>query len=170
MRVCVVIAGLFLFASVSSAATVDPPLNLNATKVDGTALNGKVISYDDNGFDIMDAQKKTQTITWDQLPAQKVFTINTQVNRKPSADDWIKLGKMLLTMPGGRAVGEQSFQRAIKLDPKRKGEIDQARKEALEKPPPQAKTPAADVLVLYGACRWYASLKRQKPRAWMRYI
>jgi hypothetical protein len=87
----------------------------------------------------MDAQKQTQTITWDELPAQKVFSLNAQLNRKPTADDWMKLGKKLLTMPGGRAVAEQSFQRAVKLDPTLKDSIAQARKDALSQPPPTPK-------------------------------
>jgi hypothetical protein len=29
---------------------------------------------------------------------------------------------------------------------------------------------ASDVTLLYFACRWYARLKAQHPRAWMRYV
>jgi hypothetical protein len=165
MRLGVVLP-IILFASVSFAAnTVDPPIVVNATKLDGAQINGRITSYDDDGFDMMDTKKNTQKITWDQLPAQKVFTLNSQLNRKPTADDWMKLGKRLLTMPGGRAVAEQSFQRAVKLDPALKDQIAQARKDALEKPPPVAKeTPGADTPVAPPATQPWLNTKDPNKR------
>src|SRR3954447_17404381 len=76
-----------------AANTVDPPIDVTATKLDGAQISGRITSYDDDGFEMMDAKKNTQKITWDQLPAQKVFTLNSQLNRKPAAEDWMKLGK-----------------------------------------------------------------------------
>ena len=131
----VVVCVCVLASAVCVGATVDPPIRVSATKLDGSQINGLITSYTDAGFELMDPKKQQQTITWDQLPPQKVFALNTQLNRKPTGEDWMKLGKKLSTMPGGRAVAEQSFQRAIKADPNLKDQVAEARKQASLTPP-----------------------------------
>src|SRR5207247_8654331 len=124
MRFCCAIAaiGLPVLASVCLAGsepahTVDPPQRVKITKLDRSALSGLITSYNDDGFEVMDAKKNVQKVSWDELPPQTIFNLNVQLIRKGTGEDWMKLGKMLLTMPGGRAPAEQSFQRAVKLDP-----------------------------------------------------
>ena len=142
MRLVIVILTC-LFASLSLAATVDPPQRVKVTKLDRSELTGLITSFNDDSFDVMDAQKKTQTVHWEELPPDTVFNLNNQLIRKGTADDWLKLAKKLLTMPGGRGPAERSFQRALKLDPTLKEQIAALRKEAALNPPPPAKIPTS---------------------------
>src|SRR5439155_16729633 len=142
MRLLIVILTC-LFASLSLAATVDPPQRVKVTKLDRSELTGLITSFNDDSFDVMDAQKKTQTVHWEELPPDTVFNLNNQLIRKGTADDWMKLAKKLLTMPGGRGPAERSFQRALKLDPTLKEQIAALRKEAALNPPPPAKIPTS---------------------------
>src|SRR5439155_9609344 len=112
------------------AVTVDPPQKVKIQKLDRSELAGMITSYDDTGVQVMDANKQTQTITWDELPAEQVMTLHERLVRKATAEDWFKLGKQLLTMPGGRAPAERAFGKALRLDPKMKDQIVAARKEA----------------------------------------
>src|SRR5437764_1155866 len=109
---------LIVFANVARAATVDPPLRVKITKLDRTDLSGMITSYSDDGFEFMDTKKQTQKLTWEELPPQAVFNLNNQLIRKGTADDWIKVAKKLLTMPGGRGPAERAFQRASQIEPK----------------------------------------------------
>lgn len=119
-----------LLCASAFAATVDPPQRVKITKLDKTELAGMITSYDDDGFELMDAKKQTSKVSWDELSADTVMTLNERLVRRATADDWFKLGKKLLTMPGGRAPAERAFARALKLDPKMKDQIVAARKEA----------------------------------------
>jgi hypothetical protein len=135
MRICNVGAAIAVLVSVSFGATVDPPQRVKITKLDRSEVSGLLTSYSDDGFEVMDAKKNTQKVSWDELPPQTIFNLNVQLIRKGTGEDWFKLGKKLLTMPGGRAPAEQSFNRAVKLDPTLKEQIAAARKEASLAPP-----------------------------------
>src|SRR5207244_1313180 len=91
-----------LLTSSALAATVDPPARISMKKLDHSEITGVITSYDDSGFEVMDAKKQTQKIGWDEMTAGDVMTLNERLQRKATADDWIKLAQKLLTMPGGR--------------------------------------------------------------------
>ena len=136
-----IVAGIVLIcACLTFAGTVDPPMRVHVVKLDKTELNGLITAYSDADFDFMDPKKQTSKIQWNELPPDVVFNLNDRLMtpRKASADDWFKLGKMLLTMPGGRGPGERAFARAVHLDPKLKDQIAAARKEASLNPPKPA--------------------------------
>ncbi len=140
--ICILI--LLLAAGAALAGTVDPPLHVQVLKLDQTKLSGLLTAYTDDSFDLMDAKKQTQTVRWDELPPDVVFNLNDRLMAlgKPTADDWFKLGKKLLTMPGGRPAAERAFAKALHLDPKLKDQIVAARKNAGVPTQPARPTPA----------------------------
>src|SRR5687768_10983301 len=91
-----------LLVSSALAATVDPPARINMKKLDRSDIVGVISTYDESGFEVMDAKKQTQKITWDEMSAGDVMTLHERLVRKGSADQWMTLAKKLLTMPGGR--------------------------------------------------------------------
>ena len=142
--VLIIVAALILFHSVAPrarAATVDPPMRITVSKLDRSPLAGMITSYDDEGFEIMDAQKQTTKVKWEELPPDTIMNLNERLVRKGTGDDWFKLGQKLLTMPGGRAPAERAFQKALRLQPALKPQIEAARKEA-KLHPPTATSPA----------------------------
>jgi hypothetical protein len=128
-----------LVASTSLAITVDPPQRINVQKLDRTPLTGLITEITADDITVMDAQKQTQTIKFEELTPDVVMNLNERLLRKGSGDDWMALGKKLLTMPGGRAPAERAFQKALKADPNLKDQIQALRKEASLNPPPAAK-------------------------------
>src|SRR4051812_7098392 len=103
MRIAVGSLDLLLFVSViARGATVDPPQRIKVSKLDRTEVSGLVTAYDENGLDVMDAQKQVSKVPWEALPADAVINWNERLVRKGTADDWFNLGKKLLAMPNGR--------------------------------------------------------------------
>jgi hypothetical protein len=145
---CIVVVSVVCLSSLvptapSRAATVDPPVRVNVTKLDRSQASGLITAYDENGITLMDLHKQTSTIKWEELPAGTVMNLNERLVRKGSGDQWLKLGQKLLTMPGGRAPAERAFQKALRLDPNLKPQVEAARKEAKLHPPPPT-TPGPD--------------------------
>ena len=135
---------ILLCGEIAAAGTVDPPLHVHVVKLDKSVLSGLLTAYTDDSFDVMDARKQTQTVQWDELPPDVVMNLNERLlaTCKPTADDWFKLGKKLLTMPGGRPAAERAFAKALHLDPKMKDQIVAARKSASVPVEPVRPTPA----------------------------
>src|SRR5205823_5357526 len=112
MRCFLLFIVMTLLVSVVSAGTVDPPQRIKIQKLDKTEIAGLITSFDEDSFDVMDAKKQTQTYKWDELPADTVMTLHARLIQKGTADQWFKLGKKLLTMPGGRPAASGAFARA----------------------------------------------------------
>ncbi|MEO6436173.1 MAG: hypothetical protein ABIP55_10505 [Tepidisphaeraceae bacterium] len=146
-RLMFALAVAVVTASFARAATVDPPQRIKIQKLDRSELAGLITSYSEDGFEMMDVKKQTSTVTWDELPAEAVMNLHNRLVRKgspqDSAENWLNLGKRLLTMPNGRAFAEQAFGKALRLDPKLKEQIQALRKEANLKPAPSAGPPSA---------------------------
>ncbi|HYO10717.1 MAG TPA: hypothetical protein VER17_17260 [Tepidisphaeraceae bacterium] len=141
------IAGILLLASAAVSArgaTVDPPQRVKVQKLDRSELDGRITSYDEAGFELMDAQKQTAKVSWDELPPELVMNLHERLVRKgapqDNADTWLNLGKKMLSQPGGRGPAERAFRRAVTLDPTYKDKVIAARKEAGSQSPDRAAT------------------------------
>lgn len=131
---CVVSFIFLAIASASFAATVDPPQRIKLQKLDRSELAGLITAFDENGFELMDLKKQTAKVSWDELPPSEVMGLHNRLVRKgsppDSAENWLNLGKKLLTQPGGRPFAEQAFAKALRHDPNLKEQIQALRKEA----------------------------------------
>ena len=125
------------------AATVDPPQRVKLLKLDKTEVAGLITSYTEDGFEVMDAKKQTATVRWEELPPDAIMNLHDRVVRKGSGEQWLNLGKKLLTMPGGRAPAERAFQKAIRAEPTIKDQVVEARKTAHLTPPAPPRDPDA---------------------------
>src|SRR5688500_18923122 len=135
MRSFAVIVGIVLAAQLSYAATVDPPQRVKVIKLDKTEVAGLVTSYSEADFELMDAKKQTHKVAWEELPPGEIMNLHDRLVRKGSGEQWLSLGKKLLTMPGGRAPAERAFQKALKAEPNLKEQVAEARKTAHLTPP-----------------------------------
>jgi hypothetical protein len=144
MRFTAVALVLALPASpLAHAATVDPPQRVTVLKLDRTEIAGLITSFNDDGFELMDAKKQTQRVRWDDLPPGEIMNLHNRLVRKGSGEQWLNLGKKLLTMPGGRAPAERAFQKALKADPALKDAVAEAKKNAHLTPPAPPPDPNA---------------------------
>ena len=145
MRRLLILTPIFicLATGLALAATVDPPQRIKVAKLDGTDVLGQITSYDDKEFEVMDAKKQTFKVAGEELPADVIMNLHDRLVRKGSGEQWLNLGKKLLTMPGGRAPAERAFQKALKADPNLKNQVDEAKKNAHLTPPAPPPNPNA---------------------------
>ena len=70
-------------------------------------------------------RSRPRPVRWDELPPDVVINLNDRLLslQKPMADDWFKLGKKLLTMPGGRSGRRARLCQGMHFDPKMKDQI-----------------------------------------------
>ena len=134
---------LVIAAPPARAATVDPPQRVKILKLDRTEIAGMITSFTENDFELMDAKKQTTTVRWEELPPGEIMNLHDKLVRKGSGEQWLNLGKKLLTMPGGRAPAERAFQKALKAEPTLKEQVAEARKTAHLTPPAPPADPNA---------------------------
>ncbi|MEA2734074.1 MAG: hypothetical protein QOE14_525 [Humisphaera sp.] len=138
MRRCFLLGVILISmtAALARGATVDPPQRIKIIKLDKTELTGLITSFTEDDFDLMDAKKQTATLKWEELPPDAIMNLHDRLVRKGSGEQWLNLGKKLLTMPGGRAPGERAFQKALRAEPTLKDQVVEARKNAVLTPAP----------------------------------
>jgi hypothetical protein len=122
-------------ARAEKASKPATPLRVTVTTKSGP-VTGRVISYDDQGFQLLVKEKDTRELAWSDLDAASLFRV-----RKPlagrDAGKLIDLGRELLPLDGGKEWADKAFADALKVDPKRKDEV-----EKIKSAPPPA--PAAE--------------------------
>ena len=143
LPIFLLLLGLLVTAPMARGATVDPPHRVKIVKLDQTEVAGMITSFTENDFELMDAKKQTSTVRWDELPPADIMNLHERLVRKGSGEQWLNLGKKLLTMPGGRAPAERAFQKALKAEPTLKDQIAEARKNAHLTPPAPPRDPNA---------------------------
>src|SRR5215203_5761967 len=109
MRFAAVLLAIVLLAPAAHGATVDPPQRVKVLKLDKSEVAGMVTSYTETDFELMDAKKQTHKVAWEELPPDAIMNLHDRLVRKGSGEQWLSLGKKLLTMPGGRAPAERAF-------------------------------------------------------------
>jgi hypothetical protein len=134
---------ILLLTSSVHAATVDPPQRVKIVKLDKSVVEGLITSFTENGFEVMDAKKQTAKVAWEELPPDAIMNLHDRLVRKGSGEQWLTLGKKLLTMPGGRAPAERAFQKALRADPNLKDQVAEAKKNAHLTPPAPPPDPNA---------------------------
>ena len=139
----VLAAAVLMAPLVASAATVDPPQRVKVVKLDKSVVEGLITSFTENDFELMDAKKQTATVRWEEFPPDVIMNLHDRLVRKGSGEQWMNLGKKLLTMPGGRAPAERAFQKAVKADPTLKDKIAEVKKNAPLTPPAPPPDPNA---------------------------
>src|SRR5918992_5846214 len=119
---------LALVASLALAGgvTLDKPVRLGTTKSDKTRLAGRVASFDEQGFELLDDKDKAQTVAWSELPARNAYDVFDRLLTKGTGEQWLTAGRVLYHLPDGKPQGEKAFNRALRLDPKLKDQVEKA--------------------------------------------
>ena len=134
------LALLFSFAHASVLAAdgtkLEKPVRISTIKIDNTRVIGRVAAFDDAGFDLLDDKNVSQRVQWSQLPPKSVMEVHAVLLAKGTAKDWVTAGRVMYHLEGGKEWGDRAFARALRMDPKVKDAIEQAKKPPL--PPPAA--------------------------------
>jgi hypothetical protein len=114
-------------------------------KSDKTAFAGRVVAYDDDGFDLRDKTGEVETIHWSDLDAKSHFAVRKQLADPKSAEAQLALGREMLGVEGGKEYADKAFAAATRLDPKLKTSVDEIRHDAtvVNKPGKSAPTTKA---------------------------
>ena len=132
LGVATLCAAVVAFAG-GGAATADPvkvdkPVRVATLKADKTRVAGRVSSYDVDGFELLDDKNNAQTVKWSDLPARSVMEVYGAVLAKGTAADWVAAGQVMYHLSDGKDFGERAFARALRLDPKVKDKVEDAKK------------------------------------------
>jgi hypothetical protein len=121
------------------AADLNPPVPINASKIDRTRISGRITRYDDESFTYTDRQNDTLTIKWTELDPANDFSVHERLFAKATPQQWLSLAKRLNTQRNGKVPADKAFARALRLDPNLKEKIDALKRG--EGPDPPATNP-----------------------------
>src|SRR4051812_9893353 len=114
--------------------TLQKSVPATGKKLDKTKFSGRVIPYDEDGFDLRVKADQVDTIAWSDLDAHTHFAIRRSLIDPKDAQAEVALGRDLLGVEGGKEWAEKAFALALKIDPATKESIEQIRKDAAERP------------------------------------
>jgi hypothetical protein len=135
--------GLCAGLAVAAAETVTLPKSVPASgkKLDKSKFTGRVISYDDAGFELRVKGDQTETVAWADLDAKTHFVVRKSLLDPKDALAHLELGTALLGLKDGKEWAEKSFAVALKLDPGLKDRVAEVKKEAAESRPAEMLKP-----------------------------
>jgi hypothetical protein len=124
------------------AVELNPPVSINASKIDRTRIIGRITRYDEQSFTFIDRKNDTLTVPWTELDPANTYSVHERIYGKGSAEQWVKLGKQLLVQRNGKVPAEKAFARALRLDPSLKDKIDAIKRgDDLDPPTTRLATP-----------------------------
>ena len=111
--------------------TLDKPVTISTIKADKKPLDGRVVGYDDDGFELAQGKgNKTVTVRWDELGPPGQYNVRSALlGPKATGEQWVDLGRRMLELEGGEAFADRAFARAVKLDPKLKTDVEAAKRD-----------------------------------------
>lgn len=125
---CVLLAG---GPALAEKVTLDKPVRVETRKADKSKVSGRVVAYDDEGFELKVKGDETETVAWSDLNAQGVYVVRKAlIAPKKDATEFIELGRMLLPLKDGKKWADKAFADALKLDPGFKEQIEQLKADA----------------------------------------
>jgi hypothetical protein len=125
------VVGFFARPSPAERVTLDKPVQISTVKADKKPLSGKLVAYDEEGFELARGKDKTVRVLWSELAAPGVYNVmSTIVGPRAGGEDWVWVGRTLFAVEGGEPFAERAFAKALKLDPKLLDAVDAARKTA----------------------------------------
>ena len=117
---------------------LDKPVQISTVKSDRKPLDGKLVAYDEEGFDLVRGKEKTVRVKWSELAAPGVYNVtSTIVGPKAGAEDWMWVGRTMLGVADGEPFADKAFARAVRIDPALQTTVDEL-KEAAKKPRAEA--------------------------------
>src|SRR2546428_8418772 len=123
-----VLATACALATGADRVTLDKPVTISSFKADKKPLDGRVVAYDEEGFDLVQGKNKTITVRWDELGPPGQFNVRAALlGKTATGQQWVELGRKMLQLEGGEALADRAFSRALRLDPKLKAKVEEAK-------------------------------------------
>ena len=107
---------------------LERPVPISTVRADRKPLDGRLLSYDDDGFELAQGKNKTVTVHWSELGPPGIYNVRSSIlGPKATGEQWVELGRTMMEVEGGVPFADRAFARAVKLDPKLKADVEQAR-------------------------------------------
>lgn len=130
---CLLLAGGS--AALAEKVALDRSVPVSQKKADKTKFSGRIVAYDEDGFDLRVKRDEIETVRWDELDAQATYVVRKAlIAPKKDALEFVELGRMLLPLEGGKKWADKAFADALKIDPGLKKQIEEVKKEAAAAP------------------------------------
>jgi hypothetical protein len=116
-----VLAAACAIASAAGGGYVSPPRVVNPIAVSlklvdtNEVVSGKLTRWDREELSLRAAGDAERSIRWRNLLPQQAYEVRRRVFDSKSAEEWLDLGALMLAM-NARALSEQAFAQAVKLD------------------------------------------------------
>ena len=124
---------------------LERPVQVSTVRADRKPLDGRLVAYDEDGFELLRGKDKTVKVRWSELAAPGVYNVMSAIaGPKAGAEEWLEVGRRMLRVEGGAPFADRAFARALKLDPKLQTRIDEARQGAIAPPHDHGDAPAAE--------------------------
>ena len=124
---------------------LDKPVQISTVRADRKPLDGRLVAYDDEGFELVRGKNKTVTVGWGELAAPGIYNVRASIiGPRAGGGEWVEVGRALLRVDGGEPFAERAFARALKLDPKLRDAVDEAKRSAPAAGPDGKPGPAPD--------------------------
>jgi hypothetical protein len=120
-----------ILAAPATQVVLEHPVQISVHQADHAPLIGRIVDYDAQGFDLLEGKDKTLQIAWSTLDAHNTFLARAALTDPKDAPSWIDLGRDLLALPDGGPWANKAFDRALRIDPKLKEQVAQARADAV---------------------------------------
>ena len=134
---CLALAG---GAAAAEKVTLPKPVPVSQKKADKTKVAGRIVAYDDEGFEVKRKGDETEIVLWEELDAKTVFVVRKSLINPKDALAHLELGRLLLPMTGGKEWAEKAFALTLKIDPGFKKQVEEVKKEGGRPKPKPAKT------------------------------
>jgi hypothetical protein len=119
---------------VAEKVTLEKSVPVAGKKANQEKLSGRIVSYDDAGFELKVKGDETETVAWDDLDTKTQYAVRRSLIRVKDAPAHIALGQTMLGLKGGKEFAEKAFALALKIDPSTKAAIEEAKKLAATRP------------------------------------
>jgi hypothetical protein len=143
------LTGFCVFATSGNAekVTLEKPVPVTQKKTDKSKIVGKIVAYDENGFDVAPLKLPkgqdvavTENVGWDELDARTAYAVRKTLIDPKDPVAHVELGRAMLGVEGGKEWSEKAFAIALRFDPTLKKTVDEIKKDAAETPaPPKTK-------------------------------
>jgi hypothetical protein len=129
----------FVQVRAGEKVTLEKPVSVTGKKLDKSKFGGRVVSYDDAGFEIKIKADETEAVAWKDLDARTQFVVRNSLIPPKDAAAHLELGRDLLGVEGGKEWADKAFAIAVRLDASLKDKVAEIKKDAAE----EGKKPAS---------------------------
>src|SRR4051794_18139660 len=99
------------FAGAAHAAdkvTLEKSVAISGKKADKTSFAGRVVAYDDDGFELRTKSGEVENVRWDDLDAKTHYVVQKNLIDPKDAEAQMRLGRELLGVEGGKEYSDKA--------------------------------------------------------------